>query len=92
MGRIQRAAHVVRYGVAWRTMPHDLRVVLRLASGHAEEPLTVVLGRRTLRSAPASGARAAGDCHKCTRGSALHAAANTLNQVLALHHHTGRRR
>jgi transposase len=103
--------YVVRYGVAWRAMPHDLppwhavydqaqrwlkagcfenlvhdlRAVLRMASGRAEEPSAVVLDSRTLRSTPESGARAAWDGHKRTRGSKLHAAVDTLGQVLALH-------
>ena len=84
--------YVVRYGVAWRAMPHDLppwhavydqaqrwlragcfeslvhdlRAVLRLAAGRAEEPSAVVLDKRT-------------------QGSKLHAAVDTLGQVLALH-------
>lgn len=103
--------YVVRYGIAWRAMPHDLppwhavydqaqrwlragcfealvhdlRAVLRLAAGRAEEPTAVVLDSRTLRSTPESGARAAWDGHKRIRGSKLHAAVDTLGQVLALH-------
>ncbi|WP_264045759.1 IS5 family transposase [Methylobacterium flocculans] len=103
--------YVVRYGVAWRAMPHDLpswhavydqaqrwlgadcfenlvhdlRAVLRLASGRAEEPSDVVLDSRTLRSTPESGAREAWDGHKRNRGSKLHVAVDTLGQVLALH-------
>lgn len=103
--------YVVRYGVAWRAMPHDLppwhavydqaqrwlragcfealahdlRAVLRLASGRGEEPSAVVLDSRTLRSTPESGGRAAWDGHKRTRGSKLHIAVDTLGQLLALH-------
>jgi transposase len=103
--------YVVRYGVAWRAMPHDLppwhavydqaqrwlragcfealahdlRAVLRLASGRAEEPSAVVLDSRTLRSTPESGGRAAWDGHKRTRGSKLHMAVDTLDHLLALH-------
>ena len=103
--------YVVRYGIAWRAMPHDLppwhavydqaqrwlragcfetlvhdlRAVLRLASGRPAEPSAVVLDSRTLRSTPESGGRAAWDGHKRTRGSKLHLAVDTLGQVLALH-------
>ncbi|WP_373325037.1 transposase [Methylobacterium organophilum] len=44
-----------------------------------------MLESRTLHSTPESGARAAWDGHKRTRGSKLHAAVDTLGQVLALH-------
>jgi transposase len=103
--------YVVRYGVAWRAMPHDLppwhavyaqamrwlragcfemlahdlRAVLRLAAGRAEEPSAAVLDSRTLRSTPESGARAGWDGHKRTRGSKLHLAVDTLGHLLALH-------
>ncbi len=43
----------------FETSIHDLRAVLRLASGRTEEPSAVVLDSRTLRSTPESGARAA---------------------------------
>ncbi|MCR0985019.1 IS5 family transposase [Roseomonas populi] len=63
----------------------DLRAVLRLAQGRAEEPSAAVLDSRTLRSTPESGARAAWDGHKRTRGSKLHLAVDTLGHLLALH-------
>ena len=103
--------YLVRFGVAWRGMPHDLppwhavydqarrwlragcfellvedlRAVLRLAAGRAEEPSAVVLDSRTLRSTPESGGRAAWDGHKPIRGSKLHMAVDTLGHLLALH-------
>ncbi|GAV36765.1 transposase DDE domain protein [Roseomonas sp. TAS13] len=63
----------------------DLRAVLRLAQGRSEEPSAAVLDSRTLRSTPESGARAAWDGHKRTRGSKLHLAVDTLGHLLALH-------
>ncbi|TNC13006.1 transposase [Methylobacterium terricola] len=69
----------------FESLVHDLRAVLRLASDRAEEPSAVMLDSRTLRSTPEGGARAAWDGHKRTRGSKLHAAVDTLGQVLALH-------
>jgi transposase len=64
---------------------HDLRAVLRLATGRAEEPSAAVLDSRTLRSTPESGHRAGWDGHKRTRGSKLHVAVDTLGHRLALH-------
>ena len=66
-------------------LAHDLRAVLRLAAGRAEEPSAAVLDSRTLRSTPESGPRAGWDGHKRTRGSKLHLAVDTLGHLLALH-------
>jgi transposase len=66
-------------------LAHDLRAVLRLATGRAEEPSATVLDSRTLRSTPESGHRAGWDGHKRTRGSKLHLAVDTLGHLLALH-------
>lgn len=66
-------------------LAHDLRAVLRLASGRSEEPTAAVLDSRTLRSTPESRARAAWDGHKRTRGSKLHLAVDTMGHWLALH-------
>lgn len=63
----------------------DLRAVLRLAQGCAEEPSASVLDSRTLRSTPESGGRAALDGHKRIRGSKLYLAVDTLGHLLALH-------
>ena len=66
-------------------LAHDLRAVLRLASGRKEEPTAAVLDSRTLRSTPESGNRAGWDGHKRTRGSKVHMAVDTLGHLLALH-------
>jgi transposase len=63
---------------------HDLRAVLRLATGRGEEPSAAVLDSRTLRSTPESGKRAGWDGHKRVRGSKLHLAVDTLGHLLAL--------
>ena len=68
----------------FEALVHDLRAVLRLAQGRAEEPSAAVLDSRTLRSTPESGARAAWDGHKRTKGSKLHLAVDTLGYLLAL--------
>lgn len=64
---------------------HDLRAVLRLAAGRAEQPSAVILDSRTLQSTPESGARAGYDGAKRKRGSKIHIAVDTLGQLLALH-------
>ncbi|MCP1561082.1 UNVERIFIED_ORG: hypothetical protein M2438_000081 [Methylobacterium sp. SuP10 SLI 274] len=66
-------------------MSANLRAVLHLAAGHAEELTTVVLDSRTWRSLPDRSARSACDGHKRTRGTKLHTAVNTQERVLTLH-------
>jgi transposase len=65
-------------------MMHDLRVLLREASGRNPAPTAVVLDARTLRGTPESGHRAGYDGHKRTNGSKIHAAVDTLGYLLAL--------
>ena len=65
-------------------MAQDLRALLRLAEGRAEEPTAAILDSRTLRSTPESGGRAGYDGHKRTKGSKVHAAVDTLGHLLAL--------
>jgi transposase len=71
-------------GGCFATLAHDLRAVLRLAAGRAEEPSAAVLDGRTLRSTPESGGRAGWDGHKRIRGSKLHLAVDTQGHLLAL--------
>ncbi len=65
-------------------MVHDLRALLREAAGRDPDPTAVILDARTLRSTPESGRRSGYDGHKKTKGSKLHAAVDTLGNVLAL--------
>jgi transposase len=69
----------------FEAMVHDLRTVLRLASGRAPEPTAAILDSRTLRSSPESGHRAGYDGAKRKKGSKVHAAVDTLGHLLALH-------
>jgi transposase len=66
-------------------MVHDLRMLLRLASGRAPNPTAAILDSRTLRSSPESGHRAGYDGAKRKKGSKVHAAVDTLGHLLALH-------
>jgi transposase len=63
----------------------DLRVLLRLAAGHKEDPSAVIMDGRTLQSSPESGARAGFDGHKKRRGSKVHMVVDTLGLLLTLH-------
>ena len=65
-------------------MVHDLRALLRLASGRAPDPTAAVLDSRTLRSTPESGHRAGYDGAKRKKGSKVHAAVDTMGHLLAL--------
>ncbi len=65
-------------------MVHDLRALLHDAAGRDPDPTAVVLDARTVHSTPESEHRADYDGHKKTRGSKLHAAVDTLGQLLAL--------
>jgi transposase len=64
---------------------HDLRVVQRLAAGRAPQPTAAILDSRTLQSTPESGGRAGYDGAKRKNGSKIHAAVDTLGDLLALH-------
>jgi transposase len=69
----------------FETIVHDLRVLLRLGAGRAPEPTAAILDSRTLQSTPESGGRAGYDGAKRKKGSKIHAAVDTLGDLLALH-------
>ena len=69
----------------FEVLADDLRAVLRLALGRAEEPSTAILDSRTLPSTPESGTRGGYDGAKRKKGSKLHLAVDTLGNLLALH-------
>jgi transposase len=69
----------------FEAMVHDLRALLRLASGRTPDPSATILDSRTLRSSPESGHRAGYDGAKRKKGSKVHAAVDTLGHLLALH-------
>ena len=66
-------------------LAQDLRALLRLASGRAEEPTAAIIDSRTLRSTRESGTRGGYDGAKRKRGSKVHMAVDTLGHLLALH-------
>ena len=80
----QQAQRWIRSG-CFEILADDLRALLRLAAGRAEQPSAAIIDRRTLRSTPESGARAGYDGAKRKKGSKLHLAVDTLGHLLALH-------
>jgi transposase len=65
-------------------LAHDLRVVLRIAEDRESHPSAVIMDGRTLQSTPESGTRAGYDGAKKKNGSKVHAAVDTLGNLLAL--------
>lgn len=65
-------------------MANDLRRLLRLFSDRDDRPSAVILDGRTLQSTPESGHRAGYDGYKRKKGSKVHAAVDTLGNLLAL--------
>ena len=69
----------------FEAMTQDLRRILRLLEGRAEEPSAAVFDSRTLQSTPESGKRAGYDGAKRKNGSKVHMAVDTLGYLLSLH-------
>ncbi len=69
----------------FEAMVHDLRILLlRLSEGRASDPTAAILDSRTLRSTPESGSRGGYDGAKRKKGTKIHAAVDTLGNLLAL--------
>jgi transposase len=64
---------------------HDLRMIVRLVNEREAQPTAAILDARTLQSTPESGGRAGYDGAKKKKGSKVHAAVDTLGNLLALH-------
>jgi transposase len=62
----------------------DLRLLLREAQGRKRQPSAAIFDSRTLQSTPESGSRAGYDGAKRRKGSKVHAAVDTLGNLLAL--------
>ena len=80
----QQTQRWINAGV-FEAMVHDLRAILRLAKGRAEQPTAAIFDSRTLQSTPESGDRAGYDGHKRKKGSKTHLAVDTLGHLLALY-------
>ncbi len=68
----------------FEAMVPDLRVLLRWLRGRADAPTATILDSRTLQSTSESGHRAGYDEYKRRKGSKIHAAVDTLGELLAL--------
>jgi transposase len=79
----QQARRWVQSGV-FEEIAHDLRVILRLVNERNAQPSATIMDGRTLQSTPESGSRAGYDGAKKKNGSKVHAAVDTLGNLLAL--------
>ena len=79
----QQARRWLQAGV-FEQVAHDLRMILRLVEGREAQPSATILDGRTLQSTPESGDRAGYDGAKKKNGSKVHAAVDTLGNLLAL--------
>jgi transposase len=80
----QQSQRWLKAGV-FEALVHDVRELLRLAQGRAEQPTAVIFDSRTLQSTPESGTRAGYDGAKRRRGAKVHMAVDTLGHLLAAH-------
>jgi len=79
----QQARRWMQAGV-FEQIAHDLRVILRLVNERDPQPSATILDGRTLQSTPESGDRAGYDGAKKKNGSKVHAAVDTMGNLLAL--------
>ena len=79
----QQARRWFQAGV-FEEIAHDLRMILRLVAEREAQPSATILDGRTLQSTPESGRRAGYDGAKKKNGSKVHAAVDTLGNLLAL--------
>ncbi len=79
----QQSQRWLRAGV-FASLVHDLRELLRVATGRNALPSAAIFDSRTLQSSPESGSRAAYDGAKRRKGSKTHIAVDTLGHLLAL--------
>lgn len=79
----QQARRWFHAGV-FETIAHDLRIIMRVLDDRAEQPSAAIFDARTLQSTPESGGRAGYDGAKRKKGSKVHAAVDTLGNLLAL--------
>ena len=68
----------------FETIAHDLRIIARILDDRHEQPSAAIFDARTLQSTPESGSRAGYDGAKKKKGSKVHAAVDTLGNLLAL--------
>ena len=79
----QQARRWMQAGV-FEQVAHDLRAIVRFLNERNPEPTATIFDGRTLQSTPESGDRAGYDGAKKKKGSKVHAAVDTLGNLLAL--------
>jgi transposase len=79
----QQARRWLQAGI-FEQITHDLRMIVRLVAEREAQPSATILDGRTLHSTPESGSRAGYDGAKKKNGSKVHAAVDTLGNLLAL--------
>ncbi len=79
----QQARRWMQAGV-FEQIAHDLRAIVRFLAERDPEPTATIFDGRTLQSTPESGERAGYDGAKKKKGSKVHAAVDTLGNLLAL--------
>jgi transposase len=79
----QQARRWLQAGV-FEHIAHDLRALVRFLNDRNLEPSATIFDGRTLQSTPESGGRAGYDGAKKKNGSKVHAAVDTLGNLLAL--------
>ena len=68
----------------FEAMTHDLREIVRISAGRDGSPTAVIFDARTIQSTPESGGRGGYDGGKRKKGSKVHAAVDTLGNLLAV--------
>ena len=68
----------------FESLVNDLRMLLRQLQGRQSQPTAAIYDSRTIQSTPESGARAGYDGGKRRKGSKVHAAVDTLGNLLTL--------
>jgi len=79
----QQARRWFHAGV-FETIAHDLRIIARVLADREAQPSAAIFDARTMQSTPESGGRAGYDEAKKKHGSKVHAAVDTLGNLLAL--------
>ena len=68
----------------FEAMTHDLREIVRISAGRDGSPTAAIFDGRTIQSTPESGGRGGYDGGKRKKGSKVHAAVDTLGNLLAV--------
>ena len=79
----QQSQRWIRAG-CFEALVHDLRVLIRLGEGKAEQPTAAIIDRRTLQGSVENGDRGGYDGHKRKKGTKLHLAVDTRGECLAM--------